>query len=724
MKILTTEKVITYRIAIAAAISLVTFIVLYATKMPFLTDNFILSDDLIYIPKWLIEGFSLNDQGIKVFAKFLSIIFVLFQEPGLMRIAFIFTFSLAIGIFSYALSYEFSAITVTLFALLSALIQMGVNQAVFILGSYPMLGVALILIAFSFIYLSSHYKEKALVLMISGYLFVTLVQFVHPVFIVVPFSFLVLSPLFNKKHAIINIVCVAVSYVPRVALTLMPANTYHYSKMKGWTVYSVDHIINQAVKGITYVWSAININGQILVVLLFCAGFAFLMISIKKNKHSRVNINKEVIALFFLVLGALTFFPTTILSHLTSRYFYAPQMFCLMSLMIFTAAMARRGYGKLFVNTLLALLCVSFYMNAKEFHKNRFAVLQHTQTAIKNCLENQYVPAASSNDQVIVFLNRYPSFFTGAYNHWSTWFLRYQTGNKNLIGLVGTKSLCSANPIVEQYKDHNEEYWDIKIVNGKEYSYRIMMKGIEKNRNTFAFEQTKEGFAPIPFLVIPSKSGLFHIAEFGKPFRMVSSEDLAFQEAVSVGFSWPVKELKAVPLKINKSSTPKYDASYMTFNGDRFISDNVTIPNTPTVLVFETILRSNEIMYSNSPKYNKSQPPMPLLAYPLAIYQTSKNNYSFGIIHKKGGKYINYKFNQDQWLKVVFSFDLVNKSLYCFVNDTLYEIVRNIDIDIAQIKSITLGKGYLQRFWKGHVGYFKIYEITDDEKKYYLNISQ
>jgi|GEM_PF-5441307 len=539
MKTVPPEKNITCRITTAAAISIVTFITLYAIRMPFLTDNFLISDDLIYIPKWLIEGFHIAEQGILVFAKFLSFIFILFQEPGLLRIAFIFIFSLAIGFFSFALFYEFSALTLTLFALLSALIQMGVDQAMFIVGSYAILGTSLVLTAFSFIYLSSQVKKNPLALMITGYFFTTLAQLVHPTFSLIPLAFLVLTPVFNKKYAVLNIICIALSYFTR--FFLISTYTYHYSKKKGWVSYSIDNILTQVERSVTYVWSTITIDGKILVALLFCTGFILLLNRLRKGKSNSFDKNKAIVALFFLILSIFTFGPTSILNGTTSRYLYAPQLFLLISLMLFTAAMAQKGYEKLIVNILLSLLCISFYINTQEFYKNRFTELQQTQRVIKECLNEQYPPAAASpNDQIIILMDHMPRSFTGAYNHWSTWFLRYQTGNKNLIGLVGPKSFCHANPIVEKYKDHDDEYWDVRIIKGKETSYRITMKGLEIDRNTFAFEETDDGFTPIPFLIIPAHAGSYYIAKHGKTFQTVSSDDPALQKAEAVGFFWPI----------------------------------------------------------------------------------------------------------------------------------------------------------------------------------------
>jgi hypothetical protein len=688
--------------------------------MPFLTDKILLADDLIYIPKWQIQGFYIAEQGILVFAKFLSIISGLSHEPGLLRMAFIFIFSLAFGIFSFAMLYEFSTLTVALFALLSALIQMGVDQAIFIVGSYPMLGVALVLTAFSFIYLSSRCKGKLLTLMIPGYIFVTLAQLVHPVFSLVPLAFLVLTPLFEKKYAIINMVCISISYGLRIVLT--STYTYHYSQLKGWVDYSIGSIFNEISRSVTYVWSTINIDGKILISLLFCSGFVFFLSMLKKKKYERINKNKALIALFFIVVSALTYGPTVVINGLKTRYFYAPQLFCLLSFMIFTTAMARSRYKRLFVNTLLAFLCISFWVNILEFHKNRFTGIQHTQRVIKNCLDNHYLPAASANDQTIIFLNRIPSYFTGAYNHWSTWFLRYQTGNKNLIGLVGTKALCSADPIVNKYKDHNKEYWGVKIINGKELSYRIRMKGLETNRNTFAFEQTKDGFVPVPFLIIPASSGAFQVAKWGKPFKIITPDDPVLQEVMQVGFRWPGNTVNSVSSEVNvKNNVIKYDGSYLEMKGEQFLRENVIINNNPSQLVFEMILRTNDDVFSQSRKYSVSYPPMPLKAYPLAIYQANSNTFIFQIKHKNGDKYIEYIFDPAQWQKIVLSFDLKNNMMYLFINNSVYDVVQNIDINVAKIRSVTLGKGYLRRFWKGDIAYLKIYEPSNLGNRYYLN---
>ena len=166
----------------------------------------------------------------------------------------------------------------------------------------------------------------------------------------------------------------------------------------------------------------------------------------------------------------------------------------------------------------------------------------------------------------------------------------------------------------------------------------------------------------------------------------------------------------------------QYDGNYLSFDRDRVIKETVNIDNTPSVLTFETMLFSTGNPCDNTAGYSDKCPPMPLNAYPLAIYQADNNIYTFQIKHKNGDKYIKYNFDSEQWQKFVFSFDLENNILYFFVNDTVYDIVKGIDIDVANITSVTLGKGYRQRFWRGDIAYFKIYESTGSEKNYYLNI--
>lgn len=544
MKKIAIKKNATYQVTVSIFIALLTFTIHCLVKMPFLKDNFLLADDLKYIPKWQINGFFFATQGILVFEKLLSLFYWIAQEPGSLRVVIIVFFSISLGIVSFVFLYEISIVPVILMAVLAALIPMGVDQGIFIVGSYPMIGASLIFIAFSLIYLSTYHKRSRGLLIIIGYLFVTLAQLVHPIYSLAPLAFLLLAPAFERNYIYVNIICILTSYLLRVAI--MPAKTYHYSSLKGWVDYSIYSLLQQTKISIAYLWSTLSVHNRILIILIGCTGAYFLFDSFLKKVES--NNRKILVALFFLFLSVLTFFPTLVLNVTRTRYYYAPQLFLFLSFIMFTAGITQpTNSRKYLVNILYSFLCVSLFFNTNQFQIDRFTKVQQAQHAIKECVSKEYnsnSPTDSKNDQIVFFLNHMPSLFTGAYNHWSTWFLRYQTGNENVIGLVGTKSLCNVDPIVAKYKDHSPEYWSAAVINGKELSYRIHMKGIELNRNTFVFQQTNRGFDLLPYIIIHRNNGDFIAAKQGMPFQKVLPNDPMLKEALKFGYIWPIKGAK------------------------------------------------------------------------------------------------------------------------------------------------------------------------------------
>lgn len=710
------------RVIVAVSIMLVAFITLYNTKMPFITNNFLVEDDLINIPKWQFQGFSYSSQGIPTFSYFLSFLFKYLREPALIRMVLMAVFACSISLVSYVLLYEYSIVAVGCLAILTTLVQMGVDQGILIVGSYPMFGVSITLIAFSLIYSSSKNMANPLLFIIPGYIFATFAQLVHPVFIFVPCSFLILIPNFNKKYALINIIFIAASYIVRILV--MSTYIYHYKNLKGWTDYSLDAILLKIRKSIDYILSNINGNGKILLIMIFLLFFGLLINKLTKNDFKQFDRIKILTPIYFLILAILTFGTTAVIRNINARYYYAPQLFFIMALILSAVQLSKNKLQRYSINTMIILLCVSFYINSKEIHKNRFEKIRQMQSNIKRSLSKNYIYSASKNDQIIILMNQLPKHFTYGLNHWSTWFLRYQTGNRHLIGLVGDKKMCGVDPFVDNYKDHSREYWCIKKYNGKDVSYRIRMKGIEYHRNTYAFQETKAGISLIPSLAIPSKDGLFYIAESGKPFESVDTDNPAFLRTLENCYMWDIEDITYNQIKLN-STRIQHTGKYIEFNGHEFLNCRINIKNLPSNLIFRFMLRSVENVSLNSQQHSDTIPPIPLIAGSIfSVYQTNNDSYTFQIGHKKGIKYIEQKIVMNKWQKYKLHFDFINQKLYFYSNDSFLNVIRNIDIDfdISKLQSITIGKGYKKRFWKGDFAYLEVYESKGSEKLTYLKL--
>jgi hypothetical protein len=598
---------------------------------------------------------------------------------------------------------------------------MGVDQGLFLVGSYPILGVSITLIAFSLIYSASKYNANPLLLIIPGYIFATLAQLTHPVFIFVPCAFLIFLPIFNKKYAIINVIFIAASYLFR--FMLMSTYIYHYPNLKGWVDYSFDSILVKTGQSIDYVLSSISIDGKFLLAMIVLLLIAFLITAWRKFSIQTADRNKILIPSFFLIVAILTYGPTVVIKSINTRYFYAPQLFFMMALILSVMHITKNKRQKYIINAVVILLCASFYANSLDFHRERFDSIRQVQTSIKIGLSKHYNTSATKNDQVVVLVNQLPGHFTNGYNHWSTWFLRYLTGNKQLIGLVGDKKMCSIDPIVNHYKDHGDEYWGVRTYNNKDLSYRLRMKGIEFDRNTYVFHETKLGISPIKFLSIPSNDGLFHIAETGKPFKTVKIDSPAFRNAISNCYIWGNKDKTNLQIKSN-STFIQYAGNFIDFNGKEFLTRKFNINEKPSSLIFKFMLRAVGDLLDNSQKLSDTQPAMPLLADPIfSIYQTKNDSFTFQIKHKEGVKYIEKEIIKNKWQKYELHFDFMNNILYFFSNDYTLDIINNINIDNGKIKSITIGKGYKKRFWKGDLAYFEVYEKKGTEKLTYLNLN-
>lgn len=111
----------------------------------------------------------------------------------------------------------------------------------------------------------------------------------------------------------------------------------------------------------------------------------------------------------------------------------------------------------------------------------------------------------------------------GGFNHWSTWYLRGVSGNRQLIGLMGEARTTTILPFVAQYRDHDPSYWaDVEGGIGK---YRLAMVGLEKDCATFAYTLFADGSYQAVNLLFPSEDDpqTFVIVASGKSYNPTST---------------------------------------------------------------------------------------------------------------------------------------------------------------------------------------------------------
>jgi len=268
---------------------------------------------------------------------------------------------------------------------------------------------------------------------------------------------------------------------------------------------------------------------------------------------------------------------------------------------------------------------------------------------------------------------------------------------------------------------HGREYWAVSNrKDGTTVQTRKRMVGLVENRPTFAyFLNLKSNEArKFNYICFKNKSGesLYAIDKDGFKFK---------------GRNFESSEMETLTYIINSDSNYTNKLSkrppdeFSTFDGKSYKQKHLSITEFPSEISFEIMLKSNEnsTCFNTSFVYDDHCPPMPLLAYPLAIYQDKHDRYRFQFKVIEDGKAVDkflfFNFDPEQWYTLKFTFDTKNKTISINVNDNPFEYIRNVEIDISKIKDIKLGQGYRQRFWNGKIAFFKVY---DSEKRSFVDI--
>jgi hypothetical protein len=164
---------------------------------------------------------------------------------------------------------------------------------------------------------------------------------------------------------------------------------------------------------------------------------------------------------------------------------------------------------------LCILLIALIFLNQYKIHHNQdlsYGRLLALHTTLKNEL-HEVAKKWPPNSQVVVLTDTSHNTQTSGFNHWSTWYLRYLANRYDIIGLFGPLPAISQQPFVNQYRDHDPEYWE--IINNR--SRRIPMVGLEKSRPTFFYKIN--GGKLIPFKGAIFEIGGVHVVRNGESFE-------------------------------------------------------------------------------------------------------------------------------------------------------------------------------------------------------------
>ena len=321
-----------------------------------------------------------------------------------------------------------------------------------------------------------------------------------------------------------------ISILSVTAYFLYVYKDYHYTGLVGWVDISLSQIIQNLIISVGRVgvlYGDVHSLPFSIFVLIAVIGSGAAIMQWKIDGRSSVQFSQNIpdrpknlliLGVISIIASALTFGPSAVTTSMLDRYLIAPFVLATLSLVAFALYYFGRsftgGRQTVFRAVILILLALNIYTTHVRTHE-RFDSFLITHLKVKQFVsyEGKIWP---SNAQVVFLLSKpgYNSPIIG-FNHWSTWYFRYLTGNLNILGLLGTVASLGHYPMVEQYRDHADEYWD--HTSGR--SRRIQMKGIEAARPLFVYLQNSAGEFQVVDHVILGSNGNLRRVDFGMVFN-------------------------------------------------------------------------------------------------------------------------------------------------------------------------------------------------------------
>lgn len=666
-------------------------------RLPWVFENFLISDDLIIVPQalqgdcyWFPSGF------LQWFI--LNNAFAILKDVIKVRIVYLILFSISQTFLYFALKrlindylYPFIIISV------ASLFPIYIDQAIFINGSHPFLGLAFMLFSVgALIHLIMSDRDSRVIL----YAAISFSMAVASIYCsptselaAIGGMALLLYPTGQENARLKRLMIISSSCSPviikQIHLGLIDETYNHYTQMYGWVSITWENIITQLNNGLKIIADTTGFQSLISIIILFVIACVVKYIFKRKTKAIYDEKNTLIVSLSFLLMSGLYFAPVSVLTQMKIRYLIGPIFFFSIAIGIAIFCIVRQNnYAKNILIFGLSAICFLFIDSSKDIGIQKFKHLVEKQKAIKGlCKEKS--EAWKPDSQVIVICNKIPSGFTNGYNHWSTWFLRHISKRRDIIGLIGSQHWLDENPIISNYADHGEDFWSAEETKQGSRLERKRMVGIETGKPTYIyFEQNDGQFCQYNQLLIfvDEEYQIFSADEEG--LNLLTRGLFEFNELCSVLDGKADTTIVFGDPKIKAYKIPREsDYSSVHYNGKGF--DAIPIPE-GNYAKLELVISSDKIGTENIPYSERTEnfPPMPVYWEKLSLYQTSPNTYRIG------------KSN---------IFEKNNEAAMCIevINNCGYMVnpsIGNPTIMLGKYyskKPLILGRGPKKRYWKG-----------------------
>lgn len=462
----------------------------------------------------------------------------------------------------------------------------------------------------------------------------------------------------------------------------------HYLDQDGWVEVSGERAYEQLAESFGYLifdFPFLLIFTTFIVTILCAAGVQSLLRRNSENNFPSLvqpQKNTQILALFFLSVSALCFGPALVVPHMASRYYELPALFAGCAVLVFVFAALPASVRSKFLSVSLGIAVVATLPVVRGKMEEIYGPLIATTRLIERGLD-EHIDQLPQNSQIVVVGDQIP--FSG-FNHWSSGALRLITGRPDVIGLIGSDRMIGPNsPIVESWADHGPQFWS---TNDAGVRVRTRMIGLELGRPSFGFRLDLAAGTFEPAELIVYDQGVRLSAKIGEsltPNTHQAVSPLPFCDAAS----------NVSPIVLG---TPEFDVQHLPneegHQGHVYYADGTeeqTLMARNSEFVGTLTFHPADTDYVRQ-EFSDNFPPTPILARgwfqlwqmegDLWVFQSEQasaqlrsESLSLGIAYNPGcGVNINFGGRE------------------IFLRD-----------DGQPELSLLIGRGYLQRYWRGEI---------------------
>ena len=702
----------------ALTFATVIFVVFILKGVP-LSSNGLILDDMQYFYPSIYSDLS----HLGTLFSFYSAINTLFYEPYLVRIAYQVVVALiAVMIYSFLVKVTKDKVSAYLLALLATFTPTSAITGLFINGSYnvPFLLFYLVGVAGQ-IKLYEHYPRLSVVQRVLIHLGATMaiafsVQLTQNGMLL-PLALAVLpwwrSELFlkHRKSFYLYVGSYAVLVLGSIFLMIVTTLDHPYAHMEGRLDYGLGSLILHAIELPTNVFNSYFVNSLstgvlydldvktlgfgVVVLLSVALVFVATMFVVSSAMRAFVKQRASLLLMggFLLVFIVLCVGPLApnVRIHLWHYYLPAAALALVVGLILYTFLPKY-----LFVGSVAALLILSIMRLAEQstYYDSTFSgqdkFISHIHSLSSSWPDDSTVIVATRN---IPFLSGF-----GQLNGVRDLnYLKFHSRNKS----IRRAAIATPDTISSILKSDDVESTPVQL-----YRYSFPTGKMEE-----------------PQFLVVERGGVYNVydtTQDGARLTFSGSEQAVARHLIKNELS----SADAVYLRSGESRPGvDYSGEYISFDGDDDeIARRLDFSGTLVKASYEILFRSQ---YDGCKEIDSEQqrcPSMFLLSPPLAIYQSAVGKLRIQVKMASSEKYFTFRFDQNDWHKLRFSFNFHEETLSIFLNDEPFDTLDGVVVKQSLMRDVLLGKGYNQRFWKGDVAYFSIHGSSGDTSVKLLDI--